>query len=99
MESKVSHQTKIGGSFKPTTFCLMLSICHRRAMNKPVFARSSPNMEFVVDGLKASGFEKHLEFNGGRGCFYFIRKLTPDGIFDRQLEINGCRVCYYLNRI
>ena len=66
---------------------------------KPVFARRSPNMEFVVDGLKAAGFEKHLELNGGRGCFCFMRKLTLDGIFDRQIEMDGCRVCYYLNRI
>lgn len=66
---------------------------------KPVFARRSPNMEFVVDALKAAGFEKHLELNGGRGCFCFMRKLSPDGSFDRQLVMNGCRVCYYLNRI
>lgn len=66
---------------------------------KPVFARRSPNMEFVVKAMKATGFEKHLELNGGRGCFCFMRKLSPDGIFDRQIERNGCRVCYYLNRI
>lgn len=66
---------------------------------KPVFARRSPNMEFVADAMKAAGFEKHLELNGGRGCFCFMRKMSPDGIFDRQIERNGCRVCYYLNRI
>ena len=66
---------------------------------RPVFARRSPDMNFVADAMKAAGFEKHLELNGGRGCFCFMRKLSPDGIFDRQLEKNGCRVCYYLNRI
>ena len=66
---------------------------------KPVFARRSPNMDFLADALRTAGFGKHLELNGGRGCFCFMRKLTPDGIFDRQLEMNGCRVCYYLNRI
>ncbi len=66
---------------------------------KPVYARRSPNMDLVADIMKVSGFEKHLELNGGRGCFCFMRKLSPDGIFDRQLERNGCRVCYYINRI
>jgi len=66
---------------------------------KPVRSRRSPNMEGLAIPLKAAGFEKHLEYNGGRGCFCFSRKLSPDGIFDRQLERNGCRVCYYLNRI
>lgn len=66
---------------------------------KPVYARRSPNMDFVADVMKATGFEDHLKLTGGRGCFCFMRKLGPDGIFDRQLEMNGCRVCYYLNRI
>lgn len=66
---------------------------------KPVFARRSPNMSMLIEPLKAAGFERHLELNGGRGCFCFMRKLGPDGIFDRQLEMNDCRVCYYLNRI
>ncbi len=70
-----------------------------RKDGKPVFARRSPNMDFVADVMKATGFEKHLELTEGRGCFCFMRKLGPDGIFDRQLEMNGCRVCYYLNRI
>lgn len=66
---------------------------------KPVRARRSPNMEFVADGLREKGMEKHLDVTDGRGCFCFLRKLTPDGQFDRQLERNDCRVCYYLNRI
>lgn len=56
-------------------------------------------MDFVADAMKAAGFEKHLELNSGRGCFSFMRKLSPDGMFDRQIERNGCKVCYYLNRI
>lgn len=56
-------------------------------------------IEPVAAALRAAGYEKHLELTDGRGCFCFMRKLTPDGIFDRQLELNGCRVCYYLNRI
>jgi len=66
---------------------------------KKVLARRSPNMESLSVALKAAGFEKHLEYNGGRGCFCFSRKLGPNGLFDRQLEMNGCRVCYYVNRI
>ena len=66
---------------------------------KPVRARRSPNMEFVADGLREKGMEKHLDVTDGRGCFCFLRKLTPDGQFDRQLERTDCRVCYYLNRI
>ncbi|MBC5580742.1 MBL fold metallo-hydrolase [Anaerofilum sp. BX8] len=66
---------------------------------KPVYARRSPHMDSVADAMRAAGFEKHLELTGGRGCFCFMRKLTPDGLFDRQLEKNGCRVCYYLNKI
>lgn len=66
---------------------------------KPVYPRRSPNMDFVAEAMKAEGFGKHLELTEGRGCFCFMRKLSPDGIFDRQLEMNGCRVCYYLNRI
>ena len=66
---------------------------------KPVFARRSPNMDFVAEAMKATGFEKHLALTEGRGCFCFMRKLGPDGSFDRQLIKNGCRVCYYLNRI
>jgi glyoxylase-like metal-dependent hydrolase (beta-lactamase superfamily II) len=65
----------------------------------PVFARRSPNMDFVADAMRTAGYKKHLELSGGRGCFCFMRKLSPDGIFDRQLERNCCRVCYYLNRI
>lgn len=67
---------------------------------KKVFARRSPHMiESVAALLKAAGYEKHLKLTEGRGCFCFMRKLTPDGMFDRQIEMNGCRVCYYLNRI
>ena len=66
---------------------------------KPVYARRSPHMDSVADAMRAAGFEKHLELTEGRGCFCFMRKLTPDGLFDRQLERNGCRVCYYLNKI
>ena len=56
-------------------------------------------IESVAALLKAAGYEKHLKLTEGRGCFCFMRKLTPDGMFDRQIEMNGCRVCYYLNRI
>lgn len=66
---------------------------------KLVFARRSPDMNFVADVLKKSGFGKHLELSSGSGCFCFMRKMTPDGIFDRQLVMNGCSVCYYQNRI
>ena len=66
---------------------------------KPVYVRRSPNMDMLTEPLKTLGFEKHLELNGGRGCFCFTRKLDPSGIYDRQLEMNGCRVCYYLDRI
>lgn len=66
---------------------------------KPVYARRSPNMDFVADALKEKGFDKHLQLNDGKGCFCFMRKMEPDGLFDRQIEMNGCRVCYYLNRI
>ncbi|MCD8076237.1 MAG: MBL fold metallo-hydrolase [Lachnospiraceae bacterium] len=66
----------------------------------PVYARRSPHMvKSVAEAMRAAGFEKHLELTDGRGCFCFMRKLTPDGRFDRQLEMNGCRFCYYLNRI
>ncbi len=66
---------------------------------KHVRARRSPDMSILTEPLKAAGFEKHLQINGGRACFCLMRKLSPDGIFDRQLEMNGCRVCYYINRI
>lgn len=66
---------------------------------KKVHPRRSPNMAFVAEIMKQSGFEEHLALTEGRGCFCFMRKLGPDGMFDRQIERNGCRVCYYLNRI
>ncbi len=66
---------------------------------KKVHLRRSPDMDMVVDLMRAAGMEKHLENSGGLGCFCWLRKLTPDGAFDRQLEMNDCRVCYYINRI
>ena len=66
---------------------------------KKVLVRRSPDMAFVAEILRATGFEKHLELTQGRGCFCFMRKMGPDAMFDRQIEMNGCRVCYYLNRI
>ena len=66
---------------------------------KRVRKRRSPNMEGLSVPLAAAGFSRHLSYNGGRGCFCFSRKLTPDGIFDRELKMNDCRFCYYLNRI
>ena len=66
---------------------------------KKVHLRRSPDMDAVVDAMKAAGLEKFLELTDGRGCFCFLRKLTPDGMFDRQLEMNDCKVCYYINRI
>lgn len=64
-----------------------------------VRARRSPNMEGMAPIIEAAGFGEHLKLNNGQGCFCFMRKLTPDGIWDRQLEMEDCRVCYYLNRI
>lgn len=66
---------------------------------KPVYARRSPHLDSLAGPLQAMGYGKHLELNGGKACFCFMRKLSPDGMFDRQLEMNDCRVCYYLNRI
>ncbi len=66
---------------------------------KPVYARRSPNMDFVTEMMQDMGMQKHLALNDGDGCFCFMRKLGPNGLFDRQLERNGCRVCYFLNRI
>lgn len=66
---------------------------------KTVFARRSPDMRMVGDMMKKLGMEDHLALNHGRGCFCFMRKITPDGIFDRQYEKDGVRVCYYANRI
>ena len=66
---------------------------------KRVRARRSPNMEGLSEALRAAGFEEHLKYSGGKGCFCYMRKLCDDGIFDRQLEINDCRFCYYLNKI
>ena len=66
---------------------------------KKVHLRRSPDMDMVADAMKAAGMEKFLELTDGRGCFCFLRKLTPDGMFDRQLEMNDCKVCYYMNRI
>ncbi len=66
---------------------------------KRVKKRRSPNMEGLSVPLAAAGFSRHLSYNGGRGCFCFSRKLSPDGIFDRELKLNDCRFCYYLNRI
>ncbi|MFV0465591.1 MAG: MBL fold metallo-hydrolase [Lachnospiraceae bacterium] len=66
---------------------------------KSVYARRSPDMDFLIAPLQEAGFQKHLDLNAGHGCFCFMRKLEPDGMFDRQIEMNGCRVCYYQNRI
>lgn len=66
---------------------------------KPVHLRRSPDMDFVPEALRQAGMGRFLELTDGRGCFNFLRKLTPDGVFDRMIEMNDCRVCYYLNRI
>lgn len=66
---------------------------------KPVHLRRSPDLDFVADVMREAGLGDFLELTGGKPCFCFLRKLTPDGMFDRQLEMNDCKVCYYLNRI
>ncbi len=66
---------------------------------KPVHLRRSPDMDMVAPMMRSMGLEKFLELTDGRGCFNFLRKVTPDGMFDRMLEKNDCKVCYYLNRI
>ncbi len=66
----------------------------------PLWARRSPHLgPMVAEMMKEAGFEDHLKLTDGRGCFCFMRKLTPDGIFDRQIEMDGARFCYYLNKI
>lgn len=66
---------------------------------KPVYKRRPPHLASKPDHMIAAGLAKHLEYNEGRSCMCYLRKLTEDGMFDRQYEKDGARVVYYRNRI